>query len=185
MNGRGTGIVRILRPGLSTLMTCGLAFNACVNAVEDGVVVDLHGEQQAGRGNLQRAAGQRHGNVVGRVKRDDEAEFAAERVEEGVPFDLGFLFKLGGEFVQPLLRLGQVGLGDFLLRDGPEHRQVRVRENGQRRVGGQEVQAGERMRFLAGELPEEAGRLCRDNDATAPCCGTCLSRFPPNSCPRR
>jgi len=29
-SGRGTGIVRILRPGLSTLTTCGLAFN-CVS----------------------------------------------------------------------------------------------------------------------------------------------------------
>ena len=128
-----------LEAGLVHADDLRVGFQLLVNAVEDGVVVDLHGDQQAGRGNLQRAAGQRHGHVVGWVEREDQAEFAAERVEEVIPFDLGFLFKFGGEFLQPFLRLGQVGLGDFLLRNGPEHRQVQVRENGQRGVGRQEV----------------------------------------------
>ena len=57
-----------------------VGFQLLVNAVEDGVVVDLHGDQQAGRWEFpaRRPASAR--GFVGWIERDHEAEFAAERI---------------------------------------------------------------------------------------------------------
>jgi len=146
-----------LEAGLLHADDLRIGFQLLVNAVENGVVIDLEDEEQAGFGNRQRAAGQRDGNGVGFVEREDKAAFAADGLEEGVPFQLGFLFKLSGQFLHEILRLRKTGLGDLILRHFPQQRQIHVRKSGERGVGGQQIEAGEGVRFRAAEFPEEAG----------------------------